>query len=74
MKFELTKPIERFIERQLRRGYSDPSEVARQAFLRWMHEEDQLPPRVQEKLDQAAAGRFKRGSRSQIRKILALTR
>lgn len=71
MKIELTKPIQRFIEQQLTKGYSSPSEVARQAFLRWMEEEDEVPPRVQEKLDQAAVGRFRKGSRTNIRKIIA---
>ena len=71
MKLELTKPIERFIERQIKRGYANPSEVARQAFLRWMEQEDEVPPRLQEKLDQAATGRFRRGSRANIRKIIA---
>jgi Arc/MetJ-type ribon-helix-helix transcriptional regulator len=73
MKIELTKPIEQFIQRQIQKGYSSPSEVARQAFLRWMNEEDDVPPRLQEKLDQAAAGRFRKGSRANIRKIIAAT-
>ena len=71
MKIELTKPIEKFIHQQLLNGYASPSEVARQAFLRWMEEEKELPPRVQEKLDQAVAGRFRKGSRANLRKILA---
>jgi Arc/MetJ-type ribon-helix-helix transcriptional regulator len=71
MKIELTKPIEQFIRRQIVKGYSSPSEVARQAFLRWMDEEAEVPPHAQEKLDQAAAGRFRRGSRASIRKIIA---
>jgi Arc/MetJ-type ribon-helix-helix transcriptional regulator len=73
MKIALTKPIEQFIQRQLRKGYTSPSEVARQAFLRWMDEEEELPPHVQEKLDQAAAGRFRKGSRANVRKIIAAT-
>ena len=71
MKFELTKPIERFIQRQLDKDYANPSEVARQAFLRWMDEEQEVPPRLQQKLDQAAAGRFRKGSRASIPKIIA---
>jgi Arc/MetJ-type ribon-helix-helix transcriptional regulator len=72
MKVELTKPIEEFIAKQLEKGYANPSEVARQAFLRWMDEEADLPPRLQEKLDEAAAGCFRRGTRATIRKIRAL--
>ncbi len=71
MKIELTRPIEQFIQQQMVKGYTNPSEVVRQACLRWMEVEDDLPPRVQEKLDQAAAGRFRKGSRANIRKILA---
>jgi putative addiction module CopG family antidote len=73
MKIELTKPIEQFIHRQLKKGYASPSEVVRQAFLRWIEEEEEVPPRVQEKLDEAAAGRFRKGSRTNIRKIIAAT-
>lgn len=71
MKLVLTKPIEKFIEQQIEKGYASPSEVARQAFLRWMDEADDVPPRLQEKLDQAAAGRFRKGRRANIQKIMA---
>lgn len=71
MKIELTEPIEQFVRRQILKGYASPSEVARQAFLRWMDEENEVPPRAQEKLDQAAAGRFRKGSRATVRKIIA---
>jgi len=71
MKIELTKPIEHFVRRQIAKGYASPSEVARQAFLRWMDDEGEMPPRVQEKLDAAAAGTFRRGSRANLRKIIA---
>ena len=71
MKIELTRPIEQFIQQQMEKGYTNPSEVVRQACLRWMEAEDEMPPRVQEKLDQAAAGSFRKGSRANIRKILA---
>ena len=40
MEITVTKPIEQFIHQQLTKGYSDASEVARQAFLRWMVEEE----------------------------------
>ena len=40
MQITLTKPIEEFIRQQLDRGYADASEVARQAFLRWMEDGD----------------------------------
>ena len=73
MKLVLTKPIETFIKQQLTKGYASPSEVARQAFLRWMDEDDEVPPRLQEKLDEAAAGLFRNGSRANIRKIIAGT-
>ena len=46
---------------QLARGYADAGEVARQAFLRWMEEEDfeADPPRLREKLDAARQGKFR---------------
>ena len=61
MEVTMTKPIEEFIEQQLARGYANASEVARQAFLRWMEEEefDAEPPRLQEKLDAARQGKFR---------------
>ena len=61
MEIAVTKPIEAFIERKLARGYKDASEVARQAFLRWMEEEefDLDPPRLQEKVDAARQGAFR---------------
>ena len=60
MEITVTKPIEAFIEQQLAKGYANASEVARQAFLRWMEEEDfdAEPPRLQEKLDAARQGTF----------------
>jgi Arc/MetJ-type ribon-helix-helix transcriptional regulator len=62
MEVTVTKPIEEFIERQLAKGYSDANEVTRQAFLRWMEEEDFVadPPQLQEKLDAARKGKFHR--------------
>ena len=61
MEVTITKPIEQFIEQQLAKGYSDASEVTRQAFLRWMEEEDfdTDPPRLREKLDAARKGKFR---------------
>jgi Arc/MetJ-type ribon-helix-helix transcriptional regulator len=61
MEVTVTKPIEEFIEQQLAKGYANPSEVARQAFLRWMEEEefDADPPRLWEKLDAARQGKFR---------------
>ena len=61
MQITVTKPIEEFISRQVEKGYADASEVARQAFLRWMEEEDfdADPPGVREKLDEARAGKFR---------------
>jgi Arc/MetJ-type ribon-helix-helix transcriptional regulator len=61
MQITVTKPIEDFINRQLEKGYADPSEVARQAFLRWMEEEDidSDPPGLREKLDTARNGNFR---------------
>jgi Arc/MetJ-type ribon-helix-helix transcriptional regulator len=61
MEVTVTKPIEEFIEQQLAKGYANPSEVARQALLRWMEEEefDADPPRLREKLDAARQGKFR---------------
>jgi Arc/MetJ-type ribon-helix-helix transcriptional regulator len=57
----LTKPIEAFIESQLAKGYSDVNEVARQAFIRWMAEEDfeAAPPGAHEKIEAALSGAFR---------------
>jgi Arc/MetJ-type ribon-helix-helix transcriptional regulator len=59
MEITVTKPIEEFIAQQLAKGYADTSEVARQAFLRWMEEEefDAEPPRLQEKIEAARQGK-----------------
>ena len=61
MQFALTKPIEELIQQQLERGYADASEVARQAFLRWMEDEEFAPdpPRLREKLLAAHHGQFR---------------
>lgn len=61
MQITLTKPIEEFIHQQLERGYADPSEVVRQAFLRWMEEEEYAPnpPHLREKLIAAHRGQFR---------------
>jgi Arc/MetJ-type ribon-helix-helix transcriptional regulator len=61
MQITLTKPIEEFIQQQLERGYADASEVARQAFLRWMQDEEYAPdpPRLREKLLEAHRGQFR---------------
>ena len=61
MEITVTKPIEEFIEQQLAKGYADASEVARQAFLRWMEEEEfgPEPPRLREKLEAARQGKFR---------------
>lgn len=61
MEITVTKPIEEFIAQQLAKGYADASEVARQAFLRWMEEEefDAEPPRLREKLEAARRGPFR---------------
>ena len=61
MEVTVTKPIEEFIEQQLAKGYADANEVTRQAFLRWMEEEDfdADPPRLREKLDAARRGKFR---------------
>ena len=60
MEITVTKPIEDFIREQMAKGYTDESEVARQAFLRWMAEEDfdAEPPRLREKLEAARRGTF----------------
>ncbi len=61
MEIIVTRPIEEFIEHQLAKGYADASDVARQAFLRWMEEEEfgAEPPRLREKLDAARQGQFR---------------
>ena len=61
MEVTVTKPIEEFIEQQLAKGYANASEVTRQAFLRWMEEEEfeVEPPRLQEKLEAARQGGFR---------------
>ena len=61
MEITVTKPIEDFISRQLAKGYADPSEVTRQAFLRWMEDEDfePNPPRLAEKIQAARNGKFR---------------
>ena len=61
MEITVTKPIEDFINDQVAKGYADESEVARQAFLRWMEEEefDAEPPRLREKLEAARQGKFR---------------
>jgi len=61
MEITVTKPIEDFINEQLARGYADASDVTRQAFLRWMEQEefDAEPPRLREKLDAARQGKFR---------------
>lgn len=63
--------MEAFIQRQIAQGYSNEEEVARQALLRWMSEESDTPPRIQERLDEAAAGQFKAGDRASIQRIIA---
>lgn len=61
MEIQVTEPIQKFIERQIARGYSDPSEVARQAFLRWMEQEEfeSDPPALREKIQAARQGAFR---------------
>lgn len=60
MEITVTKPIDDFIKQQLAKGYADASEVVRQAFLRWMEEEefDPTPPQLREKLGAARQGKF----------------
>jgi len=59
MEIALTKPIEEFIQRKIEKGYANPNEVARQAFLRWMEEEEsESPPGLCDKLEQARQGEF----------------
>lgn len=71
MQVTLTGPIEAFIQRQVAQGYKDADEVARQALLRWMSEESDTPPHIQTRLDEAAAGHFIPGDRSNIQRIIA---
>ena len=61
MEITVTKPIEEFIQHQLAKGYTDADEVARQALLRWMEDEefDAEPPRLREKIDAARQGKFR---------------
>ncbi len=71
MQITLTGPIEAFVQRQIAQGYRDGEEVARQALLRWMAEEADTPPCIQERLDEAARGSFKPGDRANIERIIA---
>jgi Arc/MetJ-type ribon-helix-helix transcriptional regulator len=71
MEITITGPIEAFIQRQVAQGYKNADEVARQAFLRWMSEESDTPAHIQTRLDEAAAGRFIPGDRSNIQRIIA---
>ena len=71
MQVTLTQPIEAFIDRQIGQGYKDREEVTRQALLRWMAEENDTPPHIQQRLDEAATGRFHPGDRSNIQRIIA---
>jgi Arc/MetJ-type ribon-helix-helix transcriptional regulator len=61
MEITVAKPIEEFIQRQLDRGYADAGEVARQALLRWMDEEefDSDLPGLASKMAQAREGEFR---------------
>ena len=61
MEITVTKPIEDFIEQQLARGYTDASEVARQAFLRWMEADEisQEPPHLKKKIEEARQCKFR---------------
>lgn len=70
MEITITGPMDAFIQRQIAEGYRDSEEVARQALLRWMADEADTPPRIQERLDEAAEGRFKIGDRSTIERIV----
>lgn len=71
MQVTLTGSIEAFIQRQMAQGDNDVDEVARQAFLSWMSEESETPTHIQARLDEAAAGRFIPGDRSNIQRIIA---
>jgi Arc/MetJ-type ribon-helix-helix transcriptional regulator len=71
MEITITGPMEAFIQRQITEGYRDAEEVTRQALLRWMAEEADTPPRIQERLDEAARGLFKAGDRNNIERIIA---
>lgn len=75
MEVIVTKPIEEFIQQQLARGYADPSEVTRQAFLRWMADEEleDDPPRLREKLDAARQGKFRPYDQPAYDALLAAT-
>lgn len=61
MQISVTKPIEDFIELQLAKGYADTGEVVRQAFLRWMEQEEWEgdPSRLVEKIQAARQGSFR---------------
>jgi len=71
MEITVTSPMQAFIQRQIAQGYRDAEEVARQALLRWMAEEDDTPPRIQDRLNEAAAGSFKTSNRGNIERIIA---
>lgn len=71
MEITVTSPMQAFIQRQIAQGYRDAEEVARQALLRWMSEENDTPPQIQSRLDEAAGGVFKEGNRGNIERIIA---
>ncbi len=71
MEIALTKPIEEFIESQTACGYSDASEVVRQAFLRWMEDENfrLTGPKLKEKTEEARGARFRQYSASPYQQL-----
>ena len=71
MEITVTSPMQAFIQRQISHGYRDAEEVARQALLRWMSEEDDTPPHIQNRLDEAANSSFNAGDRGNIDRIIA---
>lgn len=66
MEITLSKPTEEFVQQQIAKGFQDASVVLEVACRRWMmdedkqYETDEWRQYVQEKLDEAARGSFRK--------------
>ena len=73
----VSKPIEEFIQRKVAAGYPNVDEVARQAFLRWMENDDESahidarPPGIDEKMREAARSPLRKVDEGRIERIMA---
>ena len=73
----VSRPIEEFIQRKVAAGYPNADEVARQAFLRLMENDDESahldsrPPGIDEKIREAARSPLRPVDEGDIERILA---